>query len=209
MPRKALFSKEEIIEKALFIMRTKGPDALTARELGAALGCSARPIFTLFRSMDEVCEEVDRAAKRVFEDYVADVTDYEPAFKEFGMRLVRFAKEENQLFRYLFFRNNNSTGQLYAVAQACLKDISWEYGLTSKQLHVLYDQMWTFTCGLAALSANNQDSYTDKVVGRMLSLQYVAILSEIKYVHKVVNIKPRKKRKGVSLTLNVEPHNIE
>ena len=54
MPRKALFTKEEIVEKALDLVRRKGLDALTARELGAALGSSSRPIFTLYNNMEEV-----------------------------------------------------------------------------------------------------------------------------------------------------------
>lgn len=40
MPRKALFTKEEIVAKALDLVRKNGHDALTARELGKALGNS-------------------------------------------------------------------------------------------------------------------------------------------------------------------------
>ena len=54
MPPKAKFKKNEIIETALNIVRTRGFEALTARSLGAELGSSARPIFTVFQSMDEL-----------------------------------------------------------------------------------------------------------------------------------------------------------
>ena len=64
MPPKPKFTKEEIVQTALDIVSRKGVEALTAKELGDALGSSARPIFTVFRSMKEVQDEVRQAAKR-------------------------------------------------------------------------------------------------------------------------------------------------
>ena len=43
--------------------------ALTSRDLGARLGSSARPIFTVFKSMEEVQEAVRDAAMKRFESY--------------------------------------------------------------------------------------------------------------------------------------------
>ena len=53
MPPKPRFTREEIVDTALDIVSRKGIEALTARELGEALSSSARPIFTVFRSMEE------------------------------------------------------------------------------------------------------------------------------------------------------------
>ena len=63
MPPKARFSKEEIVNVALDIVRNDGFHALTARALGAKLNSSARPIFTVFQSMEEVQEAVKQAAR--------------------------------------------------------------------------------------------------------------------------------------------------
>ena len=54
MPPKAKFSREEIIDAAINIVREDGFDALTSRALGKKLGSSARPIFTVFQNMEEV-----------------------------------------------------------------------------------------------------------------------------------------------------------
>ena len=51
MPPKAKFTKKEIIEASMSIVQKDGFPALTARALGARLGSSARPIFTVFSSM--------------------------------------------------------------------------------------------------------------------------------------------------------------
>ena len=69
MPPKPKFTKEEIVQAALGIVSQKGVEALTAKELGDALGSSARPIFTVFNSMKEVQDEVRAAAMRRFESY--------------------------------------------------------------------------------------------------------------------------------------------
>lgn len=66
MPPKPKFTKEEIVQTALEIVSQKGVRALTANELGAALGTSARPIFTVFDSMKEVQDEVRKAAIQRF-----------------------------------------------------------------------------------------------------------------------------------------------
>lgn len=54
MPPKAKFTRSQIIQAALAIIRENGMAALSARTLGAKLGSSARPIFTVFQSMEEV-----------------------------------------------------------------------------------------------------------------------------------------------------------
>ena len=51
MPPKAKFTPEEILRAALDITREHGIGAVTARELGNRLGSSARPIFTVFKSI--------------------------------------------------------------------------------------------------------------------------------------------------------------
>ena len=57
MPPNFKFTKEEILKSALDIIREKGMSALTARSLAAKLGCSVKPIFGLFRNMEEVQQD--------------------------------------------------------------------------------------------------------------------------------------------------------
>lgn len=69
MPPKAKFTKEEIIKATLGIVRNEGFRTLTARALGAKLGSSARPIFTVFHSMEEVQQAVvDAATGNMFKE---------------------------------------------------------------------------------------------------------------------------------------------
>ena len=102
MPPKAKFNRNEIIDTALCITREQGIEAVTARELGNRLGSSARPIFTVFNSMDEVKELVILKSKELYGQYVEEGLNQETAFKGVGIAYIRFAIEQPKLFQLLF-----------------------------------------------------------------------------------------------------------
>ena len=193
MPRKAFFSKQEIIDKALVILRQQGPEAISARSLCKALGCSVSPLFTVYKNMDELFSDLHAAAEKLFENYMADVIDYQPAFKEFGMRLVKFSREEPQLFHYLFLDKNSESIVADRKARECLQNIEGEYDLSEKQGLELYFQMWVFACGLSALCNKNPQKYSDSDISYLLSLQFSSVLTFLKSGREVMDITPIKR----------------
>ena len=102
MPPKPKFTREEIIQAALTIVSQKGADALTAREVGEQLGNSARPIFTVFKNMEELQAEVRQAAMERFEARVAQTEPGIPLFKQVGIQMVTFGVQEPKLYQLLF-----------------------------------------------------------------------------------------------------------
>ena len=193
MPRKAFFSKQEIIDKALVILRQQGPEAISARSLCKALGCSVSPLFTVYKNMDELFSDLHAAAEKLFENYMADVIDYQPAFKEFGMRLVKFSREEPQLFHYLFLDKNSESIVADRKARECLQNIEGEYDLSEEQGLELYFQMWVFACGLSALCNKNPQKYSDSDISYLLSLQFSSVLTFLKSGREVLDITPIKR----------------
>ena len=67
MPPKFKFTEDEIVSEALELVRTRGAKALTARALAERLGCSAKPIFGLFKNMEELQLRVLCAADGLYE----------------------------------------------------------------------------------------------------------------------------------------------
>ena len=193
MPRKAFFSKQEIIDKALEILRQQGPEAISARSLCKALGCSVSPLFTVYKNMDELFSDLHAAAEKLFENYMADVSDYQPAFKEFGMRLVKFSREEPQLFHYLFLDKNSESVVADRKARECLQNVEGEYDLSEEQGLELYFQMWVFACGLSALCNKNPQKYSDSDISYLLSLQFSSVLTFLKSGREVLDITPIKR----------------
>ena len=72
MPPKVKFQKEEIVNAALNVARQKGIEAVTAREVAAALKVSPRPIFTWFDSMEQLKAEVYGLAKGIYRNYIGE-----------------------------------------------------------------------------------------------------------------------------------------
>ncbi|MGM9735172.1 MAG: hypothetical protein ACI3ZL_02045 [Candidatus Cryptobacteroides sp.] len=202
MPRTAFFSKETITAAALEIVRTKGADALTARALGKELNCSLSPIFTVYDNMDQIQSDVRKAAAKLFDDYVSDVTDYMPAFKEFGMRMVRFAKQEQNLFRMLFLDKDASTSAAPGKVSECLEDIERDYGFSHEQTLVLFRQIWPLACGLAVINAQNPDACSEEDISEILSCEFTAMMYFLKSGRPVVNITPHLRKPDERTTMD-------
>ena len=104
MPPKVKISKEEIVKTALDLVRESGEEALNARAIAAALNCSTQPIFSNFATMEDLQEAVSFAAYNHYLGFLkheAERGEY-PTYKSFGMAYIRFAKEEKELFKFLF-----------------------------------------------------------------------------------------------------------
>lgn len=187
MPPKPKFTKEEIVAAALELVSEKGMDALTARELGSRLGSSARPIFTVFTSMEEVQQEVRNAALKRFESYAEKALHYTPVFKQVGMQMILFAMEEPKLYQLLYMSENTEmTGfdgvfsRLGNVAQLCVDVIRRDYGLTEPEARQLFEHVWIHTFGIGALCATGMCRFTEEQIIEMLGHDFVAMLMLVK-----------------------------
>lgn len=187
MPPKPKFTREEIIAAALELVSEKGISALTSRNLGVRLGSSARPIFTVFTSMEEVQEAVREAALKRFESYAEKAVQYAPVFKQVGMQMILFAKEEPMLFQlcYMTDRHNAQTFEdiyLYLgdVAYICVNVIQRDYGLCEKDAKALFEHVWIHTFGIGALCATGMCDFSEEQIIEMLGHDFVAMLVHIK-----------------------------
>lgn len=94
MPPKAKFTRQEIVEAAVDIARRAPLEAVTAQELASVLGTSTRPVFTYFRTLEEVRAAVVEEAGKIYGRYVERGLSMDPPFKGYGMETIRFAREE-------------------------------------------------------------------------------------------------------------------
>ena len=72
MSRTATISKKSIIDAAIEILRENGAEAVNARSIAARLSCSTQPIFSNFRNMDDVMDEVLKATLDIYNSFVSD-----------------------------------------------------------------------------------------------------------------------------------------
>ncbi len=176
MPPKFKFTKEEIINNALAIVREGGASALTARALGERLGASSKPIFGQFQSMEELQREVMNAANALYEEYLkTDMSEGRyPPYKASGMAYIRFASEERELFKLLFMRDR--TGEEIPDGREELKPIIdiivKNLGICEEDAYMLHLQMWIYVHGIATMIATSYLNWDTEFVSHSLTDAY-------------------------------------
>lgn len=189
MPPKAKFTREEIIAAGLRIVRERGIADLTARALGKELGCSSCPIFTVFKSMEEVHQGVVEAAKKVYKGYVEKGIKKSSAFRGVGEQYVLFAMQEPNLFKVLFMNETNNmpvfTGVLPLLDESyeeILESLREGYQLTQEEAVHLYRHMWVYTHGIATLCVTKICRFNDEEINTMITEIFLSLLKNIKEV---------------------------
>lgn len=187
MPPKAKFTKEQITEAALGIIREKGKDSLTARALGNKLGSSSCPIFTAFKNMEEVQQSVIETAKAVYKEYVDKGLTEVPAFRGVGTQYILFAMNEPNLFQLLFMTEQTSVSNLEGVLlmidenyDKILASIVNGYGIESNVAERLYRHLWIYTHGIATLCVTKMCRFTSEEINDLMTEVFVSLLKSVK-----------------------------
>ncbi len=158
MPPKFKFTKKEIIETAFNLVRNNGWNRLTTRTLGEKLGSSAKPIYSFFKSMDELEEElVKKSIDLLYETMIQKQTG--DLWIDHGIGYVLFAQEESNLFRGCNNEKNIKHFKAYGerMWDKCsnsLVDYKPFQGLTEEQIYKLQVTRWLMTHGLAFQVSN-------------------------------------------------------
>ena len=184
MPPKAKFTKQQITDAALQIVREEGIEKLTSRNLGKKLGSSACPIFTVFSSMEEVEESMEEAAKAVYKGYVEKGLKQEIPFRGVGEQYVRFAVNEPKLFQLLF--TSETATSLDCVIPTLdenygeiLDSLMLTYGLDQVIAEQLYRHLWIYTHGIACLCATKTCQFSKQEIRDMMSEVFLSLLKNV------------------------------
>ena len=179
MAPKIKITKQDIIDTAVDIVRQDGAEALNARNIAAILDCSTQPIFSNFRSMDEVKEAVLERAISICEGFSAREIEsgLYPVYKATGMAYIRFAKEEAQLFKLLFMRDRN--GELLTKEAVFFDNmmpiVQKSVGIEIDKAKLFHLEMWAYVHGIATMFATGYLDLDWELVSRMLSDCYLGL----------------------------------
>lgn len=171
-----MFTREEIISAALKLIRKGGMPALTARALGAELGTSSRPVFGLFKNMEEVQTEVVKAADALYQGYLKEdmASGKYPPYKASGMAYIRFAREERELFKLLFMRDRSGEGveDSREEIRPLLEIIKRQLGLGEEDAYCFHIEMWIYVHGIATMLATSYLEWDEAFISRVLTDGY-------------------------------------
>lgn len=183
MPPKPKFTREEIAATAFQMIKEGGVSSLTARDLGSRMGTSARPIFTLFKNMEEVRQAARALAVEEFMDSIRDCRDYSPAFKRIGMMIVSYGIHEPELFKLLFLQEHpkgtsfeQSLLDMDGMDEICIQLVMQDYGLNRENAELLFQQMWTNSLGLGTMCATGMCDLSEAEIGRRLGIMFTSLM---------------------------------
>ena len=187
MPPKVKFQKEEIIAAAVQITREKGISAVTAREVGAALGVSSRPLFTYFDTVDELKREVYHYAKKLYQDYVKEGLTAEIPFLGVGQNYIRFAKEEPELYKYLFLNPpdgvKGSAMEGLKLSQALVRaSLMRIYHMNEDTADKYFRDLWLVAYSMTTLIVTGECPYTDAEISALFTEFSVSICKAYKEI---------------------------
>ena len=179
MPPKFRFTREEIVAAALAVTRRSGISGLTARSLAAELGCSVKPIFGLFKSMEEVQQAVCTAANTLYQNALEQEmrSGSYPPYKASGMAYIRFAREEKELFKLLFMRDRS--GEIISEDRESIRPllelIEKNLGISENEAVQFHLEMWLYVHGIATMLATAYLNWDEEFISRALTDAYTGL----------------------------------
>ena len=185
MAPKNKFTKEEMAEAALQVVRAKGVDGLTAKTIADELGTSTRPIFTGFGSMEDVKQAVYAAAMRVYDSYTSAGLKEKIPFLGVGKSYIRFAREKPELYRLLFLTRTpeysamKSMQHLQALVRPAVMNI---YHITAEEADLYFRDLWLVAHSLSTLIVTGDCIYSDQEISQLLTGFSISICRSIKEI---------------------------
>lgn len=178
MPAKKRIFKKDILDAAINVIRKSGAPALTVRSIAKKLSCSTQPIYSEFGSFDALKDELRVYAE---EKYLCfSFTNY----KEFATAFLGFAKEEKELFKFLYLRKRENT-------ETPIDDINYKKTIelltsnleldseSAKALHK-WMQYYCYTTGV--MIATDYRDPTAEEIGKELTDLYIIMLRHYKSI---------------------------
>ena len=157
MPPKQKYTKQAIIDAAFELATKQGIKGLTARKVADQLKCSTAPVYSYFENMKDLEWEVYNKTKDLILEYTrADYTEF--PFRNIGIGIVLFARDQRALFRSLFMESHDYKAIiddfLKAASECTSGDRRFELFDDTSKLDIMM-KMWFVTHGLASMICVN------------------------------------------------------
>ncbi len=160
MPAIVEIKKENVIKAAVKMVNDDGWDSVNARSLAKKLGISTKPLYRMYKSMDEIKEEIYKEIYRQYDVFINSRIDSQKALLTLSIAYVEFASLYKNLFKSLFLSNNLKWQTLDNVLdekwnQSTIVNLVNKQKLSFDDAKALFMNYWLYVNGLATLIATN------------------------------------------------------
>lgn len=184
MPPKVQITRQSIVEAGLRVVRSEGDGSLNVRRIAVELGCSTQPVMYQFKTVSELKKAVYAAADEYHSGYIMQADLSEDPLLSIGLRYIRFAAQEKNLFRFLFqsgafesdfgsLLDNEALSPIFAM-------LGQETGLDSEQGKFAFSALFLAAHGAASMLANNSMEYDESYYSSLLTDVFNGIIGMMK-----------------------------
>lgn len=166
-------SSEQVVEKAVEMVKNNGWDSINARSLAKELEISTKPLYRLYNGMEEIKADVYKKIYQEYDEFITHRVDNKNALITLCVAYVEFAKENKNLFKSLFLANNLNWSSIENVLdekwnQSTIINLVNKHGYSFENAKSLFMHMWLYANGLATLIATNDIEMDDKEIIKRL-----------------------------------------
>ena len=169
MPAIKELSKDYIVKVAVKMVNDKGWDSVNARSLAKALNVSTKPLYRIYKNMDEIKEDIYKEISRQYDEFITSRVDNKKALITLCIAYVEFAQAYKNLFISLFLSNNLKWKSLENVLdekwnQSTIINLVNKHEYSFEEAKNLFMNMWLYANGLATLIATNEITIDEKEI---------------------------------------------
>ena len=179
MARKEMISKKYVLDTTFEIIKEQGFEEVTARKLAQKLGCSTQPIFRLYAGMSDLLAEAYPIAVDYFHEYIKENQNINRLpFIDLGLSYIKFAVEEQNLFKLLFMSEYRAGKEMYDLLNSeylfVTNDIKKASDAGCQQSSELFMKLWIFIHGIACMCLTGDYDLTMDETVTLLKDSYYA-----------------------------------
>ena len=169
MPAIKELSKDYIVKVAVKMVNDKGWDSINARSLAKALKVSTKPLYRIYKNMDEIKSDIYKEISCQYDEFITSRVDNKKALITLCIAYVEFAQEYKILFISLFLSNNLKWKSLENVLdekwnQSTIINLVNKHSYSFEEAKNLFMNMWLYANGLATLIATNEITIDEKEI---------------------------------------------
>lgn len=183
MPATKKIGRKKILAAGIDLIREMGEGGFNARNLSVKLNCSTQPLYSEFKNMEELKDALFEACYRVYEEFVSRevASGKYPSYKAYGIAYFCFAREERELFRFLFLRSRKGEESQWEKdsLKPVVEGIVAATGLSYDSAMTLHAEMWSLVHGFATQTATGYLNWEVSAVSELMTVAYRGVKNEL------------------------------
>lgn len=185
MPPKPIICKDDITNAAIQLVRTGGMDSINARNLAKELGCSTKPLFRIYKNMEELKVDVTAELNALYNSFMDVRMDSDQRLINQGIAYVEFARRERMIFNALFMNQTMAGAALKDIVNAkwnreSIENTQQVTGLSMDKSEMVFIKVWLYSHGIATQIAANDINMSLDTVTELITDAFKRFSMDIK-----------------------------